>query len=87
VEAAITGEQAANLVEIRLDDERLGTGYEDERLGTGYEFERSQSALVGQTETHAISFPSNTCPDKLLSLALSQEFLQSSSRSRSWGSR
>ena len=47
MEAAITGEQAANLVEIRLDDERLGTGYEDERLGTGYEFERSQSALVG----------------------------------------
>ena len=41
VEAAITGEQAAKLVALRL---------EDELIGTGYEFERSQSAVVGQTE-------------------------------------
>ncbi len=39
VEAALTGEKAANLVEIRL---------EDELIGRGYEFERSQSAVVGQ---------------------------------------
>src|SRR5512135_2943354 len=41
VEAAITGEQAAKLVALRL---------EDELIGTGYEFPRSQSAVVGQTE-------------------------------------
>jgi len=40
VEAALTGEPAANLVEIRVADELIGRGYE---------FERSQSALVGQT--------------------------------------
>jgi transposase len=39
VEAALTGEPAANLVEIRA---------EDELIGRGYEFERSQSALVDQ---------------------------------------
>lgn len=41
VEAALTGEHAADLVEIRL---------EGERIGRGYEFERLQSALVGETE-------------------------------------
>lgn len=40
VEAALTGESAANLVEIRV---------EDELIGRGYEFERSQSAAVGQS--------------------------------------
>ena len=42
VEAALTGGPAANLVEIRV---------EDELIGRGYEFERSQSAAVGQ-EVH-----------------------------------
>jgi transposase len=42
VEAALTGDKAANLVEIRV---------EDELIGRGYEFERSQSAVVGQ-EVH-----------------------------------
>jgi len=41
VEAALTGEQAGNLIEIRRDDERVGMGYE---------FERLQSAVVGTTE-------------------------------------
>ncbi len=36
----MTGESAANLVEIRV---------EDELIGRGYEFERSQSAAVGQS--------------------------------------
>ena len=40
VEAALTGDAAAKLVEIRV---------EDELIGVGYEFERSQSAVVGQT--------------------------------------
>ena len=40
VEAALTGESAANLVEIRV---------EDELIGRGYEFERSQSAVVGRS--------------------------------------
>src|SRR5512147_1465154 len=41
VEAAIVGEQAAQLIEIRRDEELLGRGYE---------FERLQSAVVGQEE-------------------------------------
>ena len=41
VEAALTGEQAGKLIEIRRDDERVGMGYE---------FERLQSAVVGTTE-------------------------------------
>src|SRR3954470_7968621 len=41
VEAALVGEQAATLIEIRR---------EEELLGCGYEFERSQSAVVGPTE-------------------------------------
>ena len=40
VEAALTGERAATVIEIRLDDVVLGRGYE---------FERVQSAMVGQT--------------------------------------
>ncbi|HWT80825.1 MAG TPA: IS1634 family transposase [Candidatus Methylomirabilis sp.] len=41
VEAALTGEQAAKLVEIQRDDELIGTGYE---------FERSQSAVIENAE-------------------------------------
>jgi transposase len=41
VEAALTGEHAADLIAIRLDDELLGRGYEIERL---------QSAMVGKTQ-------------------------------------
>src|SRR5438270_10631507 len=41
VEAALTGEKAAQVVELRVDDELLGVGYE---------FERSQFAVVGQTK-------------------------------------
>src|SRR5512135_3857950 len=41
VEAALVGEQATKLIEIRR---------EEELLGRGYEFERSQSAVVGQDE-------------------------------------
>jgi transposase len=41
VEAALTGEAAGKLVEIRV---------EDDLLGAGYEFERSQTAVVGQAE-------------------------------------
>jgi transposase len=41
VEAALTGEAAGKLIEIRV---------EDDLLGAGYEFERSQVAMVGQTE-------------------------------------
>ena len=41
VEAALTGEAAGKLIEIRV---------EDDLLGAGYEFERSQTAMVGQTE-------------------------------------
>ena len=45
VEAALTGEKASQVVEIRVDDELIGVGYE---------FERSQSAVVGPT-THTWS--------------------------------
>jgi transposase len=41
VETALTGEQAAKLVEIRRDDDLIGTGYE---------FDRSQSAVIGKTK-------------------------------------
>jgi transposase len=41
VEAAVVGEQASQLIEIRRDEELIGRGYE---------FERSQSAVVGQDE-------------------------------------
>jgi transposase len=41
VEAALTGEHAADLIEIRLDDDLIGRGYE---------FERTQSAMAGETE-------------------------------------
>jgi transposase len=41
VEAALTGERAATVIEIWLDDVLLGRGYE---------FERLQSAMVGQTQ-------------------------------------
>src|SRR5512147_1028726 len=41
VEAALVGEQAAQLIEIRR---------EDELIGRGYEFERPQSAVVGRDE-------------------------------------
>ena len=41
VEAALVGEQAAQLIEIRR---------EEELLGRGYEFERSQTAVVGPVE-------------------------------------
>ena len=41
VEAAVVGDQAAKLIEIRR---------EEELLGRGYEFERPQTAVVGQVE-------------------------------------
>src|SRR6516165_1824169 len=41
VEAAITGEKASQVVELRRDDELLGVGYE---------FPRSQSVRVGPTQ-------------------------------------
>jgi transposase len=41
VEEALTGEKAGELIAIRRDDERVGTGYE---------FERAQSAVVGTAE-------------------------------------
>jgi transposase len=41
VEAALTGEHAADLIEIR---------HGDDLIGRGYEFERVQSAMVGETE-------------------------------------
>lgn len=41
VETALTGKQAAKLVEIRRDDDLIGTGYE---------FDRSQSAVIGKTK-------------------------------------
>jgi transposase len=43
VEAAVVGERAAGLIEVRRDDELIGRGYE---------FERPQSATVGE-EGHA----------------------------------
>ena len=43
VEAAIVGDQAAKLIEIRR-------GEEQELLGRGYEFERPQTAVVGEVE-------------------------------------
>jgi transposase len=45
VEAAIDGDQAANLIEVHR-----GEGDERELLGRGYEFERPQSALVGAVD-------------------------------------
>jgi transposase len=41
VEAALVGEQATTLIEIRRDEELIGRGYE---------FQRSQTAVVGQDE-------------------------------------
>ena len=41
VEAAVVGDQAATLIEIRR---------EEELIGRGYEFERPQTAVVGQVE-------------------------------------
>jgi transposase len=43
VEAAVAGDQAATLIEIRR-------GEEQELIGRGYEFERPQTAVVGQDE-------------------------------------
>jgi transposase len=43
VEAAIVGDQAAKLVEIRR-------GEQQELIGRGYEFQRPQAAVVGQVE-------------------------------------
>ena len=43
VEAAVVGDQAAKLIEIRR-------GEEQELIGRGYEFERPQTAVVGQVE-------------------------------------
>src|SRR4051794_31153038 len=45
VEAAVAGDQAAELIEIHR-----GEGEEQELLGRGYEFERPQAAAVGQAE-------------------------------------
>src|SRR3954468_6915090 len=45
VEAAIVGDRAAKLIEIRRGD-----GEEQELLGRGYEFERTQTAVVGEVE-------------------------------------
>src|SRR5512135_2757922 len=43
VEAAVVGDQAATLIEIRR-------GEEPELIGRGYEFERPQTAVLGQVE-------------------------------------
>jgi transposase len=43
VEAAVAGDQAATLIEIRR-------GEEQELIGRGYEFERPQTAVLGQVE-------------------------------------
>ncbi|MBV8317868.1 MAG: hypothetical protein JOZ53_23240, partial [Planctomycetaceae bacterium] len=43
VEAAVVGDQAAKLIEIRR-------GEEQELIGRGYEFEQPQTAVVGQVE-------------------------------------
>src|SRR4051794_14744909 len=45
VEAAIVGDRAAKLIEIRR-----GEGEGQELLGRGYEFERPQTAVVGEVE-------------------------------------
>src|SRR4029079_8997201 len=45
VEAAIVGDRAAKLIEIRR-----GEAEEQEFLGRGYEFERPQSAVLGEAE-------------------------------------
>jgi transposase len=45
VEAAIVGDRAAKLIEIRR-----GEGEEQELLGRGYEFDRPQTAVVGEVE-------------------------------------
>src|SRR4051795_5720549 len=45
VEAAVVGDQAAKLIEVRR-----GEGQEQEFLGRGYEFERPQAAPVGEAE-------------------------------------
>jgi transposase len=45
VEAAVVGDPAARLIEIRR-----GEGEEQEFIGRGYEFERPQIAVVGQVE-------------------------------------
>nr|MBA3584737.1 hypothetical protein [Gemmatimonadota bacterium] len=45
VEAAVAGDRAAKLIEIRR-----GEGEEQELLGRGYEFERVQAAVVGAVE-------------------------------------
>jgi transposase len=45
VEAAVVGDRAAKLIEIRR-----GEGEEQEFLGRGYEFERPQTAVVGEVE-------------------------------------
>ena len=45
VEAAVVGDQAGKLIEIRR-----GEGDEQEFLGRGYEFERPQTAVVGAVE-------------------------------------
>ena len=45
VEAAVVGDQAANLIAIHR-----GEGDESEFLGRGYEFERPQTAMVDQVE-------------------------------------
>src|SRR5581483_12126076 len=45
VEAAVVGDRAAKLIEIRR-----GEGEEQESLGRGYEFERPQSAPMGEVE-------------------------------------
>src|SRR3954447_1253885 len=45
VEAAVVGDRAAELIEIRR-----GEGEEQEFLGRGYEFERPQTAVVGEVE-------------------------------------
>ena len=45
VEAAVVGDRAAKLIEIRRGEEQ-----EQEFLGRGYEFERPQTAVVGEVE-------------------------------------
>src|SRR5512142_3288063 len=45
VEAAVVGDQAAKLIEIRR-----GEGEEQELLGWGYEFERPQTVVVGEVQ-------------------------------------
>jgi transposase len=49
VEAAVVGDRAAELIEIRREEEQE-QGQEQELLGRGYEFERPQTAVVGAVE-------------------------------------